>query len=275
MSILHPAVYAMVVLLCLADVAVNDLARANITSSAQTTASLSLPPEWESRVIYYHSFEREDGRADIIAGGIEEIGTLDARGEGFRGRCGMPGAIGGIELRGGALSPHRPLAVSFWWALQQDANKETGFGLFHLTNGTGFISHFARSGPWCALEEPAGVAQVYYLPGIQNVNGIYERHLMDKLELKAGVWHHTAVVITAASLVAVYTNGQKVFQIRTTGRDFSEADRLLHMKLGSDQGISVALDEVIVLNRPLQDDEVATYVRAMRQMRAAGYPVSH
>ena len=152
--------------------------------------------------------------------------------------------------------------------------KDSGFGLFHLTNGQGFISHFARSGPWCALDRPAGVLQVYYLPGIKNMNGIYDRDFMAHGELKSGVWHHTALVFTAGSLVTLYLDGARVFQIRTTGRSFHESDLLHELILGNSGELPVALDEVVILNRPLLDEEIATYVKAIRQMNQVDYPVN-
>lgn len=178
-----------------------------LTSDADAPR-LSLPPAWEDRVIFYHSFERNDGRTDINTAGLEIVKTMDSSASGVRGRGGAAGQGRGIELRGAALSPHCPLTVSFWWALVEDANKDSGFGLFHLTNGRGFVSHFARSGPWCALEQT------------------------------------------------------------------SESDQLHHLILGNPHGLPMALDEVVILNRPLTDDEIATYVRAIRQMRSVGYPIA-
>jgi hypothetical protein len=243
------------------------------TGGADALDHLSIPASWEDRVIYYQSFEREDGGADIDAADLEVVETMKTFANGVRGRCAMPGSAKSILLSGDAISPHRPLAVSFWWALQEDATSDSGFGLFHLTNGRGFISHFARSGPWCALDRPAGVLQVYYLPGIKNVNGIYDRDFMAHAELKSGVWHHTALVLTAGSLVSLYLDGERVFQIRTTGRSFHESDQLHEMILGSSGGLPVALDEVVVLDRPLIDEEIATYVKAIRQMNQIDYPV--
>jgi hypothetical protein len=234
---------------------------------------LSLPPDWEDRVIYYQSFEHKNGQPDINAADLELMETMNTRTGGIRGRCGVPEDARSVQLRGMALSPHQPLAVSFWWALQEDADKDSGFGLFHLTNGRGFVSHFARSGPWCALDRPAGVLQVYYLPDIKNVNGIYDRDLMAHVELKDGVWHHTAVVINAGSFVSLYTDGEKLFEIRITGRSFRESDQLNHVILGSSGGLPVALDEIIILNRPLLDEEIASYVQAVRQMHSVNYPL--
>jgi len=232
------------------------------------TPYISLPPSWESRVIYYQSFDNE--KAEINSANLESDETATIGLGGIRGRCASDKSI---QLKGKALSPHQPLAVSFWWSLQKDPDKNSGFGLFHLTNGKGFISNFVRSGPWCALEKPAAVTQVYYLPDIQNVNGIYDYDIIKSLDLKHGDWHHTAVVFTAGSMVSVYTDGSLVSQIRLVGRSFSESDNINLMILGSNGGLPIALDEIIILDRPLSDEEVAEYVNIIRQMNLAKYPV--
>lgn len=243
------------------------------SGGANTSDLLSLPPSWNNRVIYYQSFEQEDGAPDINASGLEIMEMMKTDANGIRGHCAVPGNTGTILLNGEAFSPHKPLAVSFWWALQEDATKDSGFGLFHLTNGRGFISHFARSGPWCALDRPAGVLQVYYLPDIKNVNGIYDRDFMAHAELKVGSWHHTVLVFTAGSLISLYLDGNKVFQIRVTGRSFQESDQLHEMILGNRDKFPVSLDEIVILNRPLQDEEIATYYKAIRQMNQINYPI--
>ena len=245
----------------------------SVSNGADISDNLSFPPIWEDRVIYYQSFERDDGLPEVNTAGLRLVDAMETDANGIRGRCAMPGEAKTIGLSGEAISPHKPLAVSFWWALQEDAMKDSGFGLFHLTNGKGFISHFARSGPWCALDRPAGVLQVYYLAGIKNVNGIYDRDFIDNAELKAGVWHHTALVFTGGSLVSLYLDGERVYQIRTTGRSFHESDQLHEMILGNRGELPVALDEVVILDRPLLDGEIAIYVKAVRQMNQVDYPV--
>ncbi|MFC1715202.1 LamG-like jellyroll fold domain-containing protein [Candidatus Poribacteria bacterium] len=245
----------------------------SVSNGADLPDHLSLPPTWENRTIYYQSFDLDDGSPDINTAGLKLTEAMETDTNGIRGQCAMPGAAKTVGLSGEAISPHRPLAVSFWWALQEDAMKDSGFGLFHLTNGKGFISYFARSGPWCALDRPAGVLQVYYLAGIKNVNGIYDRDFIANAELKAGVWHHTALVFTAGSLVSLYLDGEKVFQIRTTGRLFHESDQLHEMILGNRGELPVVLDEVVILDRPLLDEEIAIYVKAVRQMNQIDYPV--
>ncbi len=245
----------------------------SVSSGAGMADHISLPPSWENRIIYYQSFERDDGAPDINIADLKLVEAMKTDTNGIRGRCAIPGSAKSLLLSGSTLSPHRPLTVSFWWSLQEDATKDSGFGLFQLTNERGFISHFARSGPWCALDRPAGVLQVYYLPGIKNVNGIYDRDFMAHAELKTGVWHHTALVFTAGSLVSLYLDGERVSQVRVTGRSFQESDQLHEMILGSSGGLPVALDEVVILDRPLLDEEIADYFKAIRQMNQIDYPV--
>jgi hypothetical protein len=237
-----------------------------------TTPYISLPPSWENRVIYYQSFEQNE--SEINDSKLESSEKMDNKSGGIRGKCAIPSNAKFIQLKGKALSPDKPLAVSFWWSIQKEADKNSGFGLFHLTNGKGFISNFVRSGPWCALEKPAAALQVYYLPDIQNINGIYDYDVINSLLLKPGEWHHTAIVFTAGSMVSVYTDGKIVSQTRLTGRSFSESDNLNLMILGSNGELPVALDEIIILDRPLLDEEIAEYNNIIRQMNRAGYPAN-
>jgi hypothetical protein len=174
-------------------------------------------------------------------------------------------------LRSPEFSPHRPLTVSFWWALQEDAKIDSGFNLVHL-QGRGIVSHFSRGkGEWCALQRNAAILQVYYLPGIQNVNGIYDADWAAHIELKAGAWHHTALVIHGGSLVEVYTDGKLAWSVRIDGRPFNEEDKLNDLTIGTRGAPAMAIDEVIILRRALTAEEIATYVTAVRQMREAGY----
>ena len=149
-----------------------------------------------------------------------------------------------------------------------------GFDLFHLGGGKGFVSHFTRGkGTWCALEKPAGILQIYNLPGIKNLNGIYDRDWLANVDLRAWTWHHTALVFRGASLVEVYTDGAKAWEVRTRGRSFRAEDGIKALAVGARYGAPVVIDEVIVLRRALTSEEIADYVAAVTQMREAGYPV--
>ncbi|NOY81922.1 MAG: LamG domain-containing protein [Kiritimatiellaeota bacterium] len=240
--------------------------------SGRTAADLfGIPPTWEGRVIFYAGFEGRDGKPELNLAGLDVRAVPPTGSDGVFGKAGVPTKDRRtLIVSGAALSPHRPLAVSFWWAVLAPVEKNGGFGLWHLDGGRGFCSLFARSGPWCGLRDTAAVFQVYYLPGIHNVNGIFDRRVRDSLDLRPGIWHHAAIVFTAASTVAVYVDGRRVFSTRLRGREFAATDRLNRMTFGSGHGTPVALDDVMVLNRPLTGAEVADYVRGVRQMRTAG-----
>jgi len=233
-------------------------------------ACLTIPPEFEDRLLYYNGFEG-NGHGEVSEG-VGVVRTVPVAAGGLSGRCGLSGAGAALRLRGEGLSPHRPLTVSFWWALADDARLETGFGLVHLGGRRGYISHFCRGrGTWCALERPAAVLQVYYIPGIKNVNGIYDRDLLGHLDLRRGVWHHTALVIRGASLVEVYTDGRRAWGVRVRGRRFRSEDRLNELVIGTRGKPKMILDEVLVVRRAAAAKEVADYYRAIQQLREAGH----
>ncbi len=233
---------------------------------------LGVPPELEDRLLYYHGFEQVGGRPEISDASVAQVGNVNSVPDGMRGRGALTGKSGALQLRSPEFSPHKPLTVMFWWALAEDAKIDSGFGLVHL-QGRGIISHFSRGkGEWCALQRNAAILQVYYFPGIQNVNGIYDADWADHVELKAGVWHHTALVIQGASLVEVYTDGRLAWSVRTDGRPFNEEDKVNEVTVGTRGAPGLAIDEVLILRRALTAAQIADYVTAIRQMRQAAYP---
>ena len=261
------------VLCCGTRGATADLPAVTAPAYKEVTPYLSLPPSLEDRLIYYHGFEREDGEPEINAAGARQRGRLVVGANGIRGRCAAAGKPQVLQLHSPAFSPHRPLTVAFWWALQRDPQPETCFGLFHLAGGRRYISHFSRGkGTWCGLKRPAGILQVYNFPEIRNINGIYDRDLRAHLELRAGAWHHTAIVFNGASLIEVYTDRCRAWSVRLRGGSFAASDRLHDLVIGNRHGIPMALDEVLVLRRALTAGELHTYVAAIRQMRAVHYP---
>lgn len=230
------------------------------------------PPAWSDSLIYYQSFDTADGRPEVNLGHLQERDTLLPAPGGIRRRCGMPAATGKhrqVQLVSNdlVLSPHKPLTISIWWSLPQDLPPQGGFDLIQL-HGRGFISHFARGGPWCGLKETAGVLQVYHFPNINNVNGIYDQSLPATLGLKKGQWHHCAMVITGASLITIFTDGKPAFECRTAGRPFTPEDGLKTLSLGG----SVFLDEIMVLRKATSAEEIAEYFFALRQMHQAYTP---
>jgi hypothetical protein len=167
-----------------------------------------------------------------------------------------------LALRGAALSPHRPLTISFWWCLSRDLPLDGGFGQFGLT-GKGFLNAFVSGkGEWCALQKPAGVCQVYNFAGIQNVNGIYDFDLMKSLDLRANIWHHSAAVLRGANLFQFYTDGKLVSEISSSGRAWEVEDDLQNLQVGG----GVVLDDIAILNRAVDGELLADYARGLRQL---------
>ena len=222
------------------------------------------PPWFQESLVYYNAFDAPSvSTARIEASG----GPAETVPNGLFGR-GLPALTTPLVLRGPALSPDRPMTLSFWWALPTDLPLDGGFSLFTLT-GKGHISAFCRGkGDWCGLQRPAGVAQVYDFPGIQNVNDIYDFDLQKSLDLHVGVWHHTAVVFRRASSVQVYTDGRLATEIATSGREWTPGDDLTTLQLGG----GVLLDEVAVLDRAVDADSIADYYKGVSQLRRADGP---
>jgi len=242
-------------------------------AAEEPVPSLSLPPSFEDRLLYYASFDRPDGQPDVCRDGVEVQTRLQPHAKGFRGRGALTGTGNELRLRSPAFSPHLPLTVSFWWAFLEQPKLETCFGLVHL-QGRGYISHFSRGkGTWCALQRPAAILQVYAIPGIKNVNGIYDHDLWARVDCRPGTWHHTALVVRGASLVQVATDGRRAWQVRVRGRTFRKDDQIVNLSIGTRQGIRMAIDEVVILRRALSVNEIADHVAALTQMRQVNYPL--
>jgi len=235
-----------------------------------------VPPWFSDCVAYHNAFEGSLDQADVNTEQIPVVrdarrGEVDAKlapvvtpehglfGQGlFVQDWRAP-----FMVRSPALSPHRPLTLSFWWALPQDLKVDGGYMLFEYTGG-GYIGLFCRGkGEWCALQRPAGVFQIYYFPGIQNVNGIYDYDLLAHQDLRAGVWHHSAVVSRQARTAQVYTDGKLVFEVTTSGRDFTEQDALQSLAFGG----PLYMDELLILNRAVEGDMIADYVQGIERLR--------
>jgi len=223
-------------------------------------------PEWfQANLLFRHGFADGADQPTVVAEGLAMGVTGDAAvvPRGWMGPALLTDGAGRLQLTGEALSPCRPLTLSFWWALPRDLAIDGGFGLFEI-HGKGFVGQFCRGkGEWCALQRPAGVFQVYYFDGIQNVNGIYDFDLMATLDLRADAWHHTAVVFRQASRIEAYTDGRLVFDTTTAGRAFRPDDGLTTLVLGG----GILLDEVAILKRAVAGDMIADYYRGARQAR--------
>jgi len=223
----------------------------------------TIPPSFEDRVIYYNSF---DGPAINTEGLTEPRGLSPITG-GILGRCLDCAKSKAFTLTGEALSPHRPLSLSLWWCMTKDTPIDGGLGILHI-QGKGIISNFVRGkGEWCGLQKPCAVFQVYYFPGIGNVNGLYDGAIWDRGMLKAGVWHNTVLTIAAGHSLYLYTDGQVVCHVETTGRPFAPEDGIRSVSFGSEAPMLIA--EIMVVDRALADWEVADYHTIVRQTKAA------
>lgn len=241
--------------------------------AADLLPCVGVPPWLESRVAYYQSFSTPE--PELASADIRPATRMDSAPGGVLGKGGVPGAGKGIVLKGAGLSPHAPLVISFWWKLLEPAHKDTSCQLIQLNAATGgFSSHFTRTGPWCGLQQAAAVTQVHNNPGIQNVNGIYEWAAFEHWGLAEARWRHCAMVLTGGSLITIYNDGVKALEVRTTGRPFGVEDKFSDLAVGCPHcGPAMALDEIMILNRPLADAEVGAYARALQDMNAAGYSV--
>lgn len=225
-----------------------------------------LPEGWEKFVIYYNDFEK-DGKARINPLKIEEIFSTDSLANGLLGKGYLCAEGKGLTLRSFQLSPHRSLTISIWWALKKERKPGAGFVIFSL-NGKGFISCFVRGGggdPWCALTKPAGVFQVYYFPGIQNINGIYDFDIMRTLDLRGGVWHNTIVSFSCGREVKVYQDGRRVGRWILT-RCLREDDGINSLTLAP-YGEAMFFDEVLIIRGVLREDEVKNYYLKLKGLK--------
>jgi hypothetical protein len=172
-------------------------------------------------------------------------------------------------MSGLAWPLHRPVTVMMWWRLRAPMRAESGFHLVHLS-GRGYIANFVRSGPWCALTEPTFALQVWRWPGIVNFNGIH----FGSGWVEPEVWHHVALVVSAAATVSVYWDGVLRAEVRPKGRTFTPDDVVTSMRFGP-QGktLPMDVDELLILDVPLGAPAVRAYITAVRNLTAAGFPV--
>jgi hypothetical protein len=225
-----------------------------------------LPEGREKFVIYYNDFE-ESGKTRINPLGIEEIFSPDSLANGLFGKGYLCSEGKSFVLRSTQISPHRSLTISIWWALKEEHKPGAGFIIFSL-NGKGFISCFVRGGngdTWCALTKPAGVFQVYYFPGIQNINGIYDFDIMKTLDLRGGIWHNTIVTFSCGREVNVYQDGRRVGRWILT-RCLREDDGINSLTLAP-YGEAMFFDEVLIMRGVLGEKEVREYYLKVKGLR--------
>ena len=142
---------------------------------------------------------------------------------------------------------------------------------FHLISlrGRGFISNFVRGkGKWCALKRPTCIFQVYHFPGIPNRNNPW----CGKAWFEPGEWHNALLTISSASHISVYWDGKLRCHYTTQGRPFRKGDVSV-CELGPTWLFHpMTIDEVLILHRALDADEVLGYVESVRRLREVGFP---
>ncbi len=230
-----------------------------------------LPQGFEKQVIYHNDFEQENGLAILNPLGIVEHIQQPSLTSGFLGKGYLSQGIpmfggGGISLHSPALSPHKSLTISVWWALKEEHKPGQGFVVFSH-NGKGFISNFIRGGggdPWCALAKPAGVFQVYYFPGIQNINGIYDLDIMNTLDLRGGIWHNTIATFSCGREIVLYQDGKKVGKWILT-RNLNEDDSLTTLYFAS--GEAMCIDEILILRGIIREEDAERYYKVTKVLR--------
>jgi hypothetical protein len=247
---------------------------AAITPGLPAERCLYIPPGWADRVVYYHSFDTALDRPEINALGAK-VALGDAALEaGLAGR-GCRFAVDrrnkrGLALAGLALPLNRPWTLSMWWRLEEPMKAESGFQLLSM-HGKGFMSNFvAGKGSWCALKEPTFVAQVYNWPGLSNVNDIYEGPAW----VAPQVWHHTALVVSKGSSVRVFWDGALKADLSLRGRLLTSNDVIASAEFGpTGAALPMTIDEVLILDVPLEADALRDYMTAVRQLAAVNVPV--
>lgn len=244
------------------------------TPSTAAAGFLYIPPSLESRVLLYHSFADGPSTPEINRVGARVSTTSGEIDSGLTGPglCVARSPKGnGLTIHSPALSPHRPLTVSMWWRLETDMVPETCFHLLTLRGSPGMVANFVRGkGQWCALQEPRYVFQVHYYEGIPNHNGIWYGNAWTD----AGVWHHSAMIVSNAATVRVYWDGRLRSDYSIRGRPFREGDGGT-LELGPTWLFhAMTMDEVLVLDRALTATEVSDYVTAVRRLHDIAAPTA-
>lgn len=230
-----------------------------------------LPEGWEKLVIYYNDFEGENGKAELNPLEIKENFNPSALAQGLLGKGYLCQGIpmfggGGFSLQSPTLSPYKALTISIWWALKEEHKVGQGFVIFSLS-GKGFISNFVRGGggdTWCGLSKPAGVFQVYYFPGIQNINGIYDLDIMRSLDLRGGIWHNTVATFSCGREITLYQDGKLVGKWVLT-RCLRDEDSIATLSFAS--GEPILIDELLILRGVMEKEEVERYYKMVKGLR--------
>ena len=236
-------------------------------------AYLYLPPDIESRVVFYHSFERgvKQPEIDLLRAKIS-CGKMELA-DGFAGRglkcSNREVAKNPLRVHSQALSAHRPLTVMVWWRLDAPMQDATCYHLIRL-GGRGYVAAFVRGkGKWCALTRPTFVFQVYNFAGIANRNNPWTGHAW----VEPGTWHHVALTVATASDIRVYWDGRQRIRHGIKGRSFRKGDTS-SLDLGASWLFHpTTIDEVVVLDRVLDERDVRSYVEVTRRLAEISAPV--
>ncbi len=241
------------------------------TGYSEEKAAIPIPASLQDSVIYYNSFEASNGKAEINKIAAKEqlnISHLTERGIVGKGYLSAAGWKDGVIVISKDLSPYKARSISVWWALDKDFEAGRVSQVFALRGkGKGYISAFFRGGGedgWCALKKPAGIFQVYNFPGIKNINGIYNRDIVQLLSLKAKVWHNTIVTFSAGQDIVLYQDGNKVAEYVLQGRPLRENDGINKIDIGFGGNYPMFLDEIAIYNRVLSPEEIEEYVNMVR-----------
>jgi hypothetical protein len=234
--------------------------------AGEPAGCLRIPPELESRTLFYHSFSHGLKDPDVNPSGVTvRMPTAQVSPAGLTG----PGLVFGekgkkpaaLSLVSPEFRPSRPLTISFWWRLDQPMQPETCFHLLTLQGG-GIVSNFVRGkGGWCGLKQPTYVQQVYYFKNMNNHN-----QLGGRVWFEPGEWHHAAMVFRNANRVQVYWDGALRTDYAIRGRPFSA-------KEGGTLDIGptwlfhpMTIDEILVLDRALDGAEVQAYMTSVQRL---------
>ena len=227
----------------------------------------AVPPAWEDRVVFRHSFGTAIAVPEQNTGAIvlEQTGGRlvpdGLIGNGFRLPDFSEGTAKSLTLRSPAFSPDKPLTVMLWWRLDQDVAETGGYGILTLNHNAkpGYLTCFiAGKGEWCALKQPTWVYQFYNFPGLGNDNNVWTGRAVTQ----AGVWHHTALTVANRREIAWYQDGVHRNGFIVRGRDLGK-DELSALTIGGYRQLQpMTIDEFLVLDRALSAAEIAEYVRA-------------
>ncbi len=236
----------------------------------QLTGHLAIPPQMETRVIYFNTFSHPAGKPEINPAGAtaRKAGTVVPGG--FFGRCLLLEKGRRLRIESPSFSPHRPLTVIAWWRIEAPLEKQNqGGGIMALRGpGRGYLSLFARGGPWCGLNDTHFVLQVYNIAGIKNVNGIFEGGFRRRYAAAPPRWHNVVLTVETGSLVGVYVDGERKQRYALSGRRFTADDNLSGIEFGG-FAAGLRVDEITVLDAALKERDIARYVTALTDIRHA------